>query len=81
MLALGLGLGLATLLGTLAAGPLYAALGPGAFWVMAGACAAAWVAPASSKTTATQRVRALTRSFYRATGRTREQYGDADEDG
>ncbi|TGE02391.1 MFS transporter [Methylobacterium nonmethylotrophicum] len=36
-----LGLGLATTLATLASGPLYAALGPGAFWVMAGTCAAA----------------------------------------
>ncbi|KMO18781.1 MFS transporter [Methylobacterium platani] len=36
-----LGLGLATTLATLAAGPLYGRLGPGAFWVMAAACAAA----------------------------------------
>lgn len=36
-----LGLGLATTLATLAAGPLYDALGAGAFWVMAGLCAAA----------------------------------------
>ncbi|KMO34187.1 MFS transporter [Methylobacterium tarhaniae] len=36
-----LGLGLATTLATLAAGPLYDALGAGAFWVMAGTCAAA----------------------------------------
>ncbi len=36
-----LGLGIATTLATLAAGPLYGALGAGAFWVMAGACAAA----------------------------------------
>lgn len=35
-----LGLGIATTLATLAAGPLYGALGAGAFWVMAGACAA-----------------------------------------
>ena len=45
------------------------------------ACAVAWVATASSMTTARRRASALTRSFYRATGRTREQYGDADEDG
>jgi PPP family 3-phenylpropionic acid transporter len=36
-----LGLGLATTLATLAAGPLYDALGAGAFWVMAGLCGAA----------------------------------------
>ncbi|WP_279357749.1 MFS transporter [Methylobacterium indicum] len=36
-----LGLGLATTLATLAAGPLWARLGPGAFWVMAALCAAA----------------------------------------
>ncbi|TNC07505.1 MFS transporter [Methylobacterium terricola] len=36
-----LGLGLATTLATLAAGPLYDRLGAGAFWVMAAACAAA----------------------------------------
>ncbi|MET7248197.1 MFS transporter [Methylobacterium sp. EM32] len=36
-----LGLGLATTLATLAAGPLYGALGAGAFWVMAASCAAA----------------------------------------
>jgi PPP family 3-phenylpropionic acid transporter len=36
-----LGLGLATALATLAAGPLYGALGAGAFWVMAASCAAA----------------------------------------
>ncbi|MEH3147746.1 MAG: MFS transporter [Methylobacterium frigidaeris] len=37
-----LGLGLATAVLTLAAGPLYASLGPGAFWVMAGLCALAF---------------------------------------
>ncbi|AWN48679.1 MFS transporter [Methylobacterium terrae] len=36
-----LGLGLATTLATAASGPLYGRLGAGAFWVMAGACAAA----------------------------------------
>ncbi|UHC15724.1 MFS transporter [Methylobacterium currus] len=36
-----LGLGLATALATLAAGPLYGALGAGAFWVMTGLCGAA----------------------------------------
>ncbi|MFH6785567.1 MULTISPECIES: MFS transporter [Methylobacterium] len=36
-----LGLGVATTLATLAAGPLYEHLGAGAFWVMAAACAAA----------------------------------------
>jgi len=36
-----LGLGIATTLATLAAGPLYEHLGAGAFWVMAAACAAA----------------------------------------
>lgn len=36
-----LGLGLATALATLSAGPLYENLGAGAFWVMAAACAAA----------------------------------------
>ncbi|GJD63183.1 MFS transporter [Methylobacterium frigidaeris] len=36
-----LGLGLATTLATLAAGPLYGALGAGAFWIMAGFCAVA----------------------------------------
>ncbi|GJD53617.1 putative 3-phenylpropionic acid transporter [Methylobacterium crusticola] len=36
-----LGLGLASVLATLAAGPLYAAFGPGAFWAMAALAAAA----------------------------------------
>jgi MFS transporter, PPP family, 3-phenylpropionic acid transporter len=36
-----LGLGIATTLATLAAGPLYEHLGAGAFWIMAAACAAA----------------------------------------
>ncbi len=42
-----LGLGIATTLATLAAGPLYGALGAGAFWVMAGPARGAAAAPGS----------------------------------